>query len=373
MTLYESFFPPETPSNPYPPLPVEVDDFCIFPTHIEPQPPGMIPSIAGFNANVRVFASYDPLWKMEVSWGIDSIVDWDRQKQILHESLRRCKSSISSLPQELMVWPHTSPFGGPASDQNGHPTSGADSYPQFQPYMPHNDPAMLNIHEEPSPEERRRLQYEIQKANIYASSLCTRSYLVEKYWNLCEAHNRRRAANSANSTGSAPSSPGIMGAGLDGLLQNSGQAPHNLGPTSGAFEAIEREMYDEREAIIKDLLTVLGSINQVNMEPNGDSFVSAPLSDRLCPSFANKLQTMKIRSVASTLLDVPKQRKGSVAQQAEQYLAAFLDILMKLERAGPAHNDPERPEDEEAELRQWADLREYQMKFAQQGGILGMW
>ena len=83
-------------------------------------------------------------------------------------------------------------------------------------------------------------------------------------------------------------------------------------------------------------------------------------------------QTHKIRSVASTLLDVPKERKGSVAQQAEQYLKAFLDILLKLERVSPAHSDPENPEDEEAELRHWADLREYQMKFAQQGGILGL-
>lgn len=73
--------------------------------------------------------------------------------------------------------------------------------------------------------------------------------------------------------------------------------------------------------------------------------------------------------MASTLLDVPKSRKGAVAQQAEQYLAAFLDILIKLERVNPGHDDPHNPDDEEAELRHWADLREYQLKFAQQGGL----
>lgn len=81
---------------------------------------------------------------------------------------------------------------------------------------------------------------------------------------------------------------------------------------------------------------------------------------------------MKIRSIASTLLDVPDRRKGQLATQAQEYLSAFLKILMRLERVSPANSDPDQPEDEEAELRAWADLREYQMKFAQQGGLLGL-
>nr|POE93503.1 hypothetical protein CFP56_19515 [Quercus suber] len=85
---------------------------------------------------------------------------------------------------------------------------------------------------------------------------------------------------------------------------------------------------------------------------------------------------MKIRSIAGTLLDASDQRKGQVAQQAQEYLSAFLKVLVKLERVSPAaHSDPEHPDedDEEAELRHWADLREYQLKFAQQGGFLDRW
>jgi len=78
---------------------------------------------------------------------------------------------------------------------------------------------------------------------------------------------------------------------------------------------------------------------------------------------------MKIRSIAGTLLDLPEQRKSQLALQAQEYLSAFLNILMKLERVSPANSDPEP--DESAELRHWADLREYQTKFAQQGGLLG--
>ena len=81
---------------------------------------------------------------------------------------------------------------------------------------------------------------------------------------------------------------------------------------------------------------------------------------------------MKIRSIAGTLLDAPDRRKGQLALEAQEYLSAFLKILMRLERVSPANSENGQPQDEEAELRSWADLREYQMKFAQQGGLLGL-
>ena len=49
--------------------------------------------------------------------------------------------------------------------------------------------------------------------------------------------------------------------------------------TSIGMDTGEELMALEREDIIKDLAILLGSINQVNMEPNGLSFVSNPLSD----------------------------------------------------------------------------------------------
>ena len=87
----------------------------------------------------------------------------------------------------------------------------------------------------------------------------------------------------------------------------------------------------------------------------------------------NIIKTMKIRSIASTLLDVPKSEKSSVAAQAEQYLAVFLDILLKLDRSGPGNaTENGQSNEDEAELKHWADLREYQVKFAQAGGFLTM-
>jgi hypothetical protein len=165
--------------------------------------------------------------------------------------------------------------------------------------------------------------------------------------------------------------------------------------------ALEKNMSDEREQVVKDLLVVLGSIDMVNMEPNGDSFVSILLhlqdSDFLyqtgdhdtwsCPT--NYLlracnfspiaslrfvptQVQKIRAIASTLLDVPKERKGNVALQHQEYLYKFLEILGKLERASPEASDPSSVNlDEETELRLWADLRDHQLKFQEQGGVYG--
>jgi hypothetical protein len=70
---------------------------------------------------------------------------------------------------------------------------------------------------------------------------------------------------------------------------------------------------------------------------------------------------------------VRKEGKGSlIALQHQDYLHKFLDILSRLERVNtPEAGDPNGIVDEEAELRAWADLREYQIKFQEQGGAYG--
>jgi hypothetical protein len=71
------------------------------------------------------------------------------------------------------------------------------------------------------------------------------------------------------------------------------------------------------------------------------------------------------------LIDTPQNRKGPFAVKSEEYLGRFLDVLMKLERISPGcQSDSADGVDEEEELRNWADLREYQMRFAQAGGFM---
>jgi hypothetical protein len=53
-------------------------------------------------------------------------------------------------------------------------------------------------------------------------------------------------------------------------------------------------------------------------------------------------------------------------------LYKFLEILSKLERSSPETSDTANTiVDEETELRLWADLREHQLKFQEQGGVYG--
>ncbi|MCJ1421575.1 hypothetical protein MMC32_007939 [Xylographa parallela] len=332
------FVPPPTPTEPYPPLPTEVDDVCIYPTHILPQPPGLISELVGFNANVRVFCSYNSLSVMELAYLVDEVFDWERQKRVLGSCLQTVKAALDDVPQELMLRPGSQSGGfGLSSYWQGlgyrSPTGGFSGT--------QNPAANYRQDNDESPLSRRRLQCEIQKANIYASQLSTRSYIVEKYWNLRDAYDciisgRKSVVNSPDNT-------------ADGL-DCSKRTEHQ-------FDALEQEMYDERKIIVRELLTVLSMISQVNMEPNGLSFIN------------------KVRNIASTLLAAPRIQ-GQLDSGVVECLNAFLQVLVKLDRVGPGSGVNEEgvilgsEEDEEAELRYWADLRNNQVRFAASGGVL---
>lgn len=363
---------PATPTEPLPPLPVEVDDVHIFPDEIQAQQAGVVPLIAGFNVNVRIFLSYSSLSTVEMAFGMDEVFDWDRQQRIFEQSLQRCRQILESIPDVLKVKSKA------ARENLAQPKQ--QYFPPLPDFDSMRDPALSNFVSVADQDLRR---YEIQKANIYASHLATRSYLVEKYFMLQEKANAR-------AHGKVQSSPSALAVGLDRFLSSS----------ASDAEELEKTMSEERELVVKDLLVVLGSIDMVNMEPNGDSFVSILVHLRdpdflyqavdlilSCPthfiSRAKNLspivslrfiptQTQKIRSIAGTLLEVPKERKGSVALQHQDYLYKFLEILSKLERASPEGNDPSGANvDEETELRLWADLRDHQLKFQEQGGVYG--
>ncbi|XP_014551534.1 hypothetical protein COCVIDRAFT_42182 [Bipolaris victoriae FI3] len=318
---------PATPSEPLPPLPREVDDVHIFPHEIQPQQDGVVSMLTGFNINVRIYLSYSSLATAEMAFGIDEIFDWDRQQRVLQQSLQRCRQILQSIPEALKVRPKT------GKDSEVEPQK--PYQPPATEYAGMRDPAIDDYHKSDAPDTRR---YEIQKANIYASHLATRSHLVEKYFLQLEKYRRTKAQASLQTSTNA------IAAGIDKFVSDTTTDP----------EALEKTMSEEREQVVKDLLVVLSNIDMVNMEPNGDSFIQ------------------KIRSIASTLLDVPKERKGSVAQQHQDYLYKFLDILSKLERVSPEVSDLNGSSfDEESELRLWADLRDHQLRFQEHGGIYG--
>lgn len=239
------FIPPPTRADPYPPPPLEVDDEYIFVDHIDPQPAGLVSKLTGFNLGIKIYGSLTPISTMEIACSIDGSFDWKRQQRVLENCLRDVKHVLDDIPRELLLTPSSEPGRFKSPDQPHFPAM-AD-YPGVRS----NGHELGNWTQE-NPEVRRRLQYEIQKANIYVSQLGTRSHIVEKYWNLQETYDRSSSRNDSLTSGSP------MDTGFDGAL-------------AGSESAIN--VADEREVIVKDLLRVLGSISQVNMEPNGYSFV----------------------------------------------------------------------------------------------------
>jgi hypothetical protein len=243
---------PATPTEPLPPLPAEVDDVYIFPNQIQPQPAGVVSLITGFNLNVRVYLSYSSLATAEMAFGVDEIFDWDRQQRIFEQSMQRCRAILENIPEVLKVQPRLGQESGFLQHRQPY-------YPPMPEFSSLRDSAMGGIN---APESQDARRYEIQKANIYASHLSTRSYLVEKYFLQLEKHNK------AKSQPALQNSPTPLAAGLD----------RGAPPSGTDAEALEKMMSDDREQVVKDLLVVLGSIDMVNMEPNGDSFVSHPSS-----------------------------------------------------------------------------------------------
>jgi len=294
---------PATPTEPLPPLPVEVDDVHIFPHEIQPQQAGLVSLITGFNLNIRVYLSYSSLATAEMAFGVDEVFDWERQQRIFEQSLHRCRTILDSIPEVLKVQP-TSARDGSVAPQQRQPY-----YPPTPEFSGLRSPALAAYDGSGQHDTRR---YEIQKANIYASHLSTRSYLVEKYFLQLDKFKKSKAQASYQS------SPNALAAGVDKI------AP----PSTTDNEKLEEMMFDEREQVFKDLLVVLGSIDMVNMEPNGDSFVSHNSSF---------LRPIHARSIIScTKVAFPRSRAYELSRHRYRRFEPLPELCWKCQRSGKA-------------------------------------
>ncbi|KAK0385571.1 hypothetical protein NLU13_6749 [Sarocladium strictum] len=332
---------PSTPSLPYPAYPENVDDICIQANEIIHQPEGAVTLLTGYRFAIDIYTTMNGVVSLELAYGM-STLPWSDQRLLLRDGLLAAKSVIDNLPPELQL--HPSPTSEAANPLAALDDSGMQYAP---PAWPASQPAhdvrnVIKLH----PHRRRQLQYEIQKANIFVSQLATRSYFVEMYFNLRDVYlaEQQQAQDGTNGLDVKP-------------LLDDDKDPED--------KQILAFMSSERELIVQNLLTVLGSISQRNLEPNGASLIN------------------KIRQVASTLLNDRPERKGPFAVKSEEALSQLIDVLMKLEKSGPGLTAPladdgsgefsqqMTAQDEEEELRNWADLRDYQLRFALHGGFGG--
>ncbi|CAM1503563.1 Fc.00g011540.m01.CDS01 [Cosmosporella sp. VM-42] len=323
---------PSTPSLPYPAYPENVDDMCVLANEIIHPQDGSVTLLTGFRFAIDVYTTMNGVVSLELAYGM-STLPWPDQRTLLRDGLLAAKSITDNLPPELQLGNH--------GDESGTLASFDESGLQYvPPAWPNSQPAhdLRNVIKN-HPVRRRHLQYEIQKANIFVSQLATRSYFVELYFNLRDVYLGEQQQNEVVA----------------------GQSEEEQAVQDADDKDIYEFMSGERELIVQNLLTVLGSISQRNMEPNGGSLIN------------------KIRQVASTLLNDAPERKGPFAMKSEEALSQLINILMKLEKTGPSGGNGMEagdqshmtPQDEEEELRHWADLREYQLRFAAHGGFAG--
>lgn len=334
---------PSTPNLPYPAYPENVDDICIQANEVIHQTDGTVTLLTGFRFAIDIYTTMNGIVSLELAYGM-STLPWADQRILLRDGLMAAKSIIDNLPPELQLGSSSAEANPLASLDESGMQYVPPVWPSVQPS--HDLRNVIKAH----PVRRRQLQYEIQKANIFVSQLATRSYFVELYFDLRDIH--LTAHPDAAAEGQTEDSKAAV------LLQRQ----HN-----GDDDDDDKEIYElmstERELIVQNLLMVLGCISQRNLEPNGRSLVE------------------KIRQVASTLLNDAPHRKGPLAVKSEEALSQLIEILMKLEKTGPAGSSSGSSgggdgtqmtaEDEEAELRHWADLREYQLRFAAAGGFNG--
>ena len=301
----ELCIPPPTKAEQWPSKPSQVDDDQILEDEIKEQPPAILSELVGFDINIRIFDAYPKVSCRELLHGVDVLVDWHSQKREIIDSLNHVKKLVDRLPAPFRL----SPKGQASSAQ--HP-------PQLYPDLEAGRfPAKQVSLEAKDAEDRRNIMINIQKANIHATQLGTRSYLVEKFFTLSELNDARRNKSSP---------PAFSSTDEDDQLHSN--------------------MKKEWNEIIHLLLHMISTIDPLYMEPNGASLIS------------------KIRAIAMTLYEIPPARQDVLpGDDVNNYLRRFADTLGELEKTVIASYDNLNSDDEDAMLRVWAGLRHQQHVF----------
>ncbi|KAH8900014.1 hypothetical protein GQ53DRAFT_790523 [Thozetella sp. PMI_491] len=370
--------PLQSTSNSFPEWPTTLDDQYITSQGYGEQPAGTTPLLAGFIKAIEVYMTMQALVNIDVYYGQD--LGFQEQKTIIKDVLRLVKSTMNSIPDDLKLDVDAAPTLAPPAPA-GLEEQDLTYYP---PSWPAPQPATDIRHKFANqPEQRRPLQFEIQKANIYSSWLATRSWYVERYFDLRDQYmnevlRKRDLAHEKVEKAQEQADAGLVENGIlsdevgsevkaaaeEELREAAARAREEATALDGELVLLQQssdptdvEMAGERELIVQDLLKVITSISQRNMEPNGSSIIG------------------KIRAIAGTLYTKNPERKGPRAQDLDPHLLRFLDVLKALEKSGSASggsseqiNSHMSAYDEEEELRAWACLRDEQMRFLAEGG-----
>lgn len=257
VSFSELFVPPQTRSEPYPPLPLELDDTDLTSTDAFFPPSGTVSRLVAFNANVQVLLSCDKLAILDDGYGVDETFGLDQRKAVLEHSLLTMRNIMNDTSNELDLGDPTAP------DQPQEPLHHSNTKLFTQDLGPHplgdydfkeTAAELARIQRSKvSAAERAKVQYRtevskyrIQVSNFHANQLSVCSYLVGQYWSLCEV---RHSAHSPNDT-TISSSPCFT------------SNPNNYLPDTTQSGLDEELILDCTEVTIRNFIMLLGFITQ---------------------------------------------------------------------------------------------------------------
>lgn len=236
--------PPPTASEPYPDLPLEIDDAYITPQGSRPMPEGEISKLAGFNAIMEVYKACADVSAMDVVYGGSEPSDWPHQKAIVLRSLESVEGVSGTIPSIFLSRSNAS---NEAAQQPDYPLP-------TQGYLGHG---VLVPFQTDGPHEQKKTAIEIQKANLHGAQLATRSYLLQKYSVLSD---ESRANNNNNRNASS--------------IEIDENADADDAPAGKNDSTSNDELTKGRDSLLKDMLHLLQTLDLTYIEPDGLSFVS---------------------------------------------------------------------------------------------------
>lgn len=189
------------------PLPLERDDVHIFNNSFESQAYATMSELTGFTQIVRVYQATLPLADLDPAFSSDTKHDLQTRRAVIKSCLDACKL-VPTLPDT--------------------PTN---PYRELQDFLNGNARGQLAD----DPMEQRNQQIAMQKADLDASAIATRFYLVDLFW--------KAGSSDADND-----------------------------------QQLEQEMREERSGICKDLLHLVGRAGSLQVEFVMDRFVKLHLS-----------------------------------------------------------------------------------------------
>ena len=270
MSFSELFVPSQTRLEPYPPLPLELDDTDLTSTDTSlPPPSGTVSRLVAFNANVQVLLSCDKVPILDDGYGLDKGFGLDQRKALLEHSLMTMREIMNNTSNELDLGNST------ALDQPQEPlhhsttetfTQDLGPYPLGDYDFKETAAELARIQQSnESASERAKVQYRtevskhrIQVSNLHANQLSVCSYLVGQYWSLCKA---RYLAQSSNDI-KISSSPYFT------------DNPNNYIPDTTQSGLNKELVMDCTEVAIRNFILLLGFITQDEISSDGATIVS---------------------------------------------------------------------------------------------------